>query len=559
MELKPLGLIDRAALARLQSKKRLGAFSHYDVWLDQHAYAFSVAKMMDEDLLRDTQEALAAALADGTSFREFKARLKPILMAKGWWGEAVMIDPLDDEPKLVQLGSTRRLKTIFQTNIATAHAASRWQRVWAARRSMPFLRYNASHAKHKREAHQRYVGLILPVEHEIWQTIFPPNGYGCQCSVSPLTRKQAERAGGVSPEPDIDWVDVENPRTGEKVRVPRDITPSFAHNHTRRVENVLDLAAQRHGTAFANSLMQQTAEYIRERVERPNFIGEIAPNLSVIDDGGITNAQELVWGHAGRGYQLGETVVGQPFSYEHFQQGQTDYLLSYLPDGVELIKIPQKELQQLKQLEMQQLLSKLVNDNDRDYLQRHMEQLLAADFGQADLADKLAGYLYTTNGGYQAINPALIRLKRDLSSLDATKLQAIRAIDEFLAKSTKYIGTTTRKIKTALMPDAKAFIQAHQKGSIVRYSNFTSTSKPNGSFGGSASDVVLTIHGKSGVDISALSRFHHEGEVLMPRHTVYQVKTYEYKDGIHHIELEEVNVGADAEIRGKIIQLSLIP
>lgn len=268
MELKPLGLIDRAALARLQSKKRLGAFSHYDVWLDQHAYAFSVAKMMDEDLLRDTQEALAAALANGTSFREFKARLKPILMAKGWWGEAVMIDPLDDEPKLVQLGSTRRLKTIFQTNIATAHAASRWQRIWAARRSMPFLRYNASHAKHKREAHQRYVGLILPVEHALWQVIFPPNGYGCQCSVSPLTRKQAERAGGVSPEPDIDWVDVENPRTGEKVRVPRDITPSFAHNHTRRVENVLDLAAQRHGAAFARELEKQTQRYIDSRIQQ---------------------------------------------------------------------------------------------------------------------------------------------------------------------------------------------------------------------------------------------------------------------------------------------------
>lgn len=271
MELKPLGLIDRAALQHLQSKKRVGAFSHYDIWLEQHAYAFSVAKMMDEDLLRDTQEALADALREGTGFREFKARLKPILMAKGWWGEAVMTDPLDDEPKWVQLGSTRRLKTIFQTNIATAHAASRWQRIWAARRSMPFLRYNASHAKHKREAHQRYVGLILPVEHTLWQVIFPPNGYGCQCSVSPLTRRQAERAGGVSKEPDMDWVEVENPRTGEVVRVPGDITPSFAHNHTRRVENVLDLAAQRHGAAFAGQLTHDATEHTLSRIN-PNYV-----------------------------------------------------------------------------------------------------------------------------------------------------------------------------------------------------------------------------------------------------------------------------------------------
>ena len=40
-------LIDRAALDFLKSKKLLPGFSHYDVWLYEHAVAFTVAKMMD--------------------------------------------------------------------------------------------------------------------------------------------------------------------------------------------------------------------------------------------------------------------------------------------------------------------------------------------------------------------------------------------------------------------------------------------------------------------------------------------------------------------------------
>ena len=201
----PLGLVDRAALAHLKSKKLQTGYSHYDVWLDQHAYAFTVAKMMDEDMLAEVRTAIADALENGTGFDVFKKRLKPYLMSRGWWGEAVMVDPLDEEPKLVQLGSTRRLLTIFQTNVATARAQSKWQRIQFNRKSLPYLRYNASHAHHRRDSHKRYYGLVLPATHPIWQQIFPPNGYGCRCSVSQLTRRQAEKAG-ISPEPEIEYV-----------------------------------------------------------------------------------------------------------------------------------------------------------------------------------------------------------------------------------------------------------------------------------------------------------------------------------------------------------------
>ena len=122
-EIRFNSLPDRAALGFLQSKKLLPGFSHYDVWMQEHAVAFTVAKMMDADMLADVRQMLADAIEQGTTFNDFKKQLKPYLMAKGWWGEQIMTDPEDDTAKLVQLGSTRRLRTIFHTNLATAHAA----------------------------------------------------------------------------------------------------------------------------------------------------------------------------------------------------------------------------------------------------------------------------------------------------------------------------------------------------------------------------------------------------------------------------------------------------
>ncbi|MDO4434676.1 MAG: phage minor head protein [Alysiella sp.] len=284
-EMIPLTLIDRAALEHLKSKALQGSFSHYDVWLDQHKYAFTVAKMMDADMLAEVRSAIVDALANGTGFADFQKRLKPYLMARGWWGEAVMIDPLDGQAKTVQLGSTRRLRKIFETNMATAHAASRWQRIERNAKAMPYLRYNPSASNHKRDDHKRYYGLILPVRHPIWQQIFPPNGYGCKCTVTQLTRGQAEREG-ISEEPNFEFVQVTNPRTGEVVKVPKDITPSFAHNHAKRVDAVLDLAAERHGQDFADDLLNQSDEYLWQRINTKNLnmvdFSEIQPLQSEI-------------------------------------------------------------------------------------------------------------------------------------------------------------------------------------------------------------------------------------------------------------------------------------
>lgn len=273
--LNPTGLIDRAALEFLRSKKLLPGFSHYDVWLYQHAVSFTVAKMMDADLLAETRAAIESAIANGTAFADFKQRLKPYLMSRGWWGEQVVFDPVDGVQKLVQLGSTRRLKVIFQTNMATAFAAGQWARIQSNKRALPYLRYNKSAAGQPRDSHRRYYGLVLPVDHPVWQQIFPPNGYGCQCSVSQLTRRQAEREG-ISGEPDIEMVEFTNPRTGQTVLIPKDITPSFAHNHGDRLGALEALFGERHAADSLDEMIAARERWLSERMQPPASVNLVA-------------------------------------------------------------------------------------------------------------------------------------------------------------------------------------------------------------------------------------------------------------------------------------------
>ena len=157
--------------------------------------------MMDEDMLAETQKALQDALAQGTDFATFKARLKPYLMARGWWGKQLMGDPQDGEIKLVQLGSTRRLRTIYHTNLHSAYAAGQWARIERNKKAFPYLKYIPSDAAFPREEHRRFYGMILPVDDPFWQTHMPPNGWGCRCNVrvAPHAGARIETAAPASP------------------------------------------------------------------------------------------------------------------------------------------------------------------------------------------------------------------------------------------------------------------------------------------------------------------------------------------------------------------------
>ncbi len=249
-------LPNKEAIATFNGKTLMTSWHYLDMLAQEHATAFTVAKMMDKDMLEEVYQAMQQAIENGTPFNDFQKRLKPYLMARGWWGEKVkMTDPKTNEVKEVALGSTRRLKTIFHTNKSTAYASGQWERIQKTKEYFPYLKYMPSVSIHKREEHKRYYNLVLPVEHEAWRYLFPPNDYHCRCWVKQLTKKQAEKEK-ISDDFNIKFEDFVNERTGKTVKTPIDIEPSFAHNHSR-LETVLQLAEEKHGKTFAQKLRQQ--------------------------------------------------------------------------------------------------------------------------------------------------------------------------------------------------------------------------------------------------------------------------------------------------------------
>ena len=206
-------------------------FNWKDIWQEQHAVGFTVAKAMRIDLLEDIKTELEKAFETGVPFREFKKQLQPILEKKGWWGKSYMIDPKTNKLKKVQLGSPRRLRIIYDTNMRMAHAEGRWERIERNKENRPYLRYVAVMDSRTRQDHKNWHGTVLPVDHKFWNTHFPPNGWMCRCIVQQLSEYALNRYGyEVSDEPNVALKDWTDKRSNKTLKIPEGIDPGFAYN-----------------------------------------------------------------------------------------------------------------------------------------------------------------------------------------------------------------------------------------------------------------------------------------------------------------------------------------
>ena len=137
-----------------------------------------MAKSAGFDILQDVQSALKEHLQGGGTLRTFEKELTPILQKKGWWGVEEVEDPETGKKVTAQLGSPRRLRTIFESNMRSARAAGQWQRIQRAKRTHPYIRYGRSASVERREEHAAWEGTLLPADDPWWDTHFPPNGWG---------------------------------------------------------------------------------------------------------------------------------------------------------------------------------------------------------------------------------------------------------------------------------------------------------------------------------------------------------------------------------------------
>lgn len=251
-----------------EQKSLKPAFSWQDVWAEEHAYAFTVAKAVDLELLTLFQTSIQKAIQDGQGFETWRQGLIPELQRLGWYGKRQVDDPTGAwKSKVVDFSWPARLQTIFWANVRPARAAGQWERIQRTKRGLPYLLYVRTASVEPRQQHLAWVGTILPVDHDFWKTHFPPNGWGCKCSVRQITRMEYERLKGqdgysIEP-PTIEMRPWTNARTGEVTWVPVGIDPGWGTNPgLARAKTLVQNIAQRLEQAGEEAARERLAEIV---------------------------------------------------------------------------------------------------------------------------------------------------------------------------------------------------------------------------------------------------------------------------------------------------------
>lgn len=219
------------AIRYFQQKGYRTSFDWQEVYQDEHAASFTVAKATSYDLLAEIRAEVDRAKVEGRTLQQFRKELTPILQKKGWWGRKDVINPETGIAESVQLGSAHRLATIYDTNLRQSYAAGRWRQIERTAKRLPYLRYVAVQDERTRQQHSAWHGTVLPVGHEFWKSHYPPNGWRCRCIVQQLSERQLKAQGlSVSKDPEIRMRKWRNRSTGETVEVPEGVDPGFAYN-----------------------------------------------------------------------------------------------------------------------------------------------------------------------------------------------------------------------------------------------------------------------------------------------------------------------------------------
>lgn len=195
--------------------ERLGNLVGTAKWDDllkaQHEKAFVVAGAMKDDLLADLAKAIEKAITQGTTFETFKQDFRQIVQTRGWhgWtGEGTV------------KGEEWRMRVIFQTNIATSHAAGRMTQLMDG--DFKFWVYKHGNARDPRPQHLAWDGIALAPDHRFWETHAPPNGWGCTCRIRGANSEAGVKRAFGDPAKTLPpgW-DAIDPRTGAQVGIDK--------------------------------------------------------------------------------------------------------------------------------------------------------------------------------------------------------------------------------------------------------------------------------------------------------------------------------------------------
>ncbi len=179
------------AISYLEKKGFKIGWDWHETLDNAHSRAFTVAKVARMDLLQDIRQSLISAMQQGQTLEQWKASITPVLQDKGWWGKKTVINPEGREQE-VQLGSPRRLRTIYDTNMQSAFAAGRYKAMLASAEARPYWEWRHITISNPRKQHVALNGRLFRFDDPFWNVAYPPSEWGCKCRVIARSAREVE-------------------------------------------------------------------------------------------------------------------------------------------------------------------------------------------------------------------------------------------------------------------------------------------------------------------------------------------------------------------------------
>jgi SPP1 gp7 family putative phage head morphogenesis protein len=153
-----------------QRGKNLKISSDWDeLDAEAHDKAFTVAKVMNADILQLIYDYVERAKSEGMTLKQFQDSLLPELEKKGWAG-----------------ATPSRLKVIYDTNMQMAYAQGKYRQQKLIAHIYLYWKYTQIQRPTKRHNHSLLHGKVFRHDDPIWDLIYPPSGFCCKCSVTPI-------------------------------------------------------------------------------------------------------------------------------------------------------------------------------------------------------------------------------------------------------------------------------------------------------------------------------------------------------------------------------------
>lgn len=157
--------------------------------LKTNVYMFSAAKTFQQTL--EMSDALVDGDGNRRSFKDFKEEANKIY--EKYNGS----DVEDDTP-------SGWLKTEYDSAIASGRMADKWDEIEKNKADSPNLMYQTTEDDRVCEICEPLDTIILPVDDPFWDDNYPPNHFGCYCTVVQMDDETTQEQGGVDK-----WSDIE--------------------------------------------------------------------------------------------------------------------------------------------------------------------------------------------------------------------------------------------------------------------------------------------------------------------------------------------------------------